>query len=895
MVKRRQGRSVDFHRLNPDQTSGEAGDHAVTDEIADRQAEDGTFESLPPIIAQLGIEARAEYVRARQRLGLSEGSPSRLGLVGRYQLEAEIGRGGMGIVYRAHDPELDRAIAIKLVQAKPFAQPDTLRSRLLREAKVLAKLTHANVVRVYDCGEHEGEVYLAMEFVEGKTLREWQQGQSRRSLVDAYERAARGLAAAHEMGITHRDFKPDNVLVASDGRVLVGDFGLAGLAAAGDREDTSSPTASLAIGWVSETRTGTLLGTPMYMAPEQLRGEVATARSDQFSFCVSLWEALTGQRPFEAEGVEALLEQIERGKVLGAAKVPRRLRSVLMRGLSEDPEERFADLQVLADALLPRRGLVPGAILVLSLMTGLLMGKGLSEAPPDVPTSEPAPRECPARDSIDAIQADPKWAGLRDRLIRAELRSTYERLINRVDQMREQAEGLCPPGIDDDVRSPDAQRLTDRIKHLKKIVDAALPEDQLRRKLGHFEESFLSASPPRVIDQEVMNSLDEARSYAIQSELDEALAATEDAVVAAEGRDLELAQALRWQGRIQALLGEHEDAIDIYRDAGVHADAAAYDDARLDIMLLAAKTAVMRLGDRERSEDILTRAEGLLRRLGERLISPRRADYHELRASVLKLQGAGAGECDFEVALAHQRYALLIRYWNGNIAKKGMGHFNLARVYEICGPEAETVQVRIHLDQALKILETIPSSPERAQAAFGLGHWLLDQPGEDDWPYAKELLEAASKNPDVRTYALIDLVLLALDGDDSAPARALAEMLHAEVLAKPPSLPGKRRDAWSAIAAGYAFDIDLEAFEGARGSFRGEAQEQREIYRDNPKQLEEIDLDAARLDLTAASLLIDDQPVRAWELLDGARATLRPLPKSPDRTDLLDGISSFEP
>ncbi|MCH9684973.1 MAG: serine/threonine protein kinase, partial [Deltaproteobacteria bacterium] len=181
---------------------------------------------LPSAIAELGFEAQAEYVRARRHLGFGVHT-ERLGVMGRYRLENEIGRGGMGVVYRAHDPELDRLVAIKLVQAIPFARHNRLRARLLREAKALAKLAHPNVVRIYDAGEHNGELYFAMEYIEGQTLREWQSGQNHRAIVGAYARAARGLASAHDVGIIHRDFKPDNVLIADDGRILVGDFGLA--------------------------------------------------------------------------------------------------------------------------------------------------------------------------------------------------------------------------------------------------------------------------------------------------------------------------------------------------------------------------------------------------------------------------------------------------------------------------------------------------------------------------------------------------------------------------------------------------------------------------------------------------------------------------------------------
>ena len=226
--------------------------------------------------------------------------------VGRYLVLDRLGAGGMGVVYTAYDPELDRRIALKLLAPALESTGATAgRARLVREAQAMARVTHPNVVTVHDVGEHDGQVFVAMELVDGDTLTAWRSA-SVRTWSDelAVMRAAgRGLAAAHAKGLVHRDFKPDNVMVARDGRVLVMDFGLA--RAQGEAGGSTSPFEALvhednsALS-VELTRQGAIMGTPAYMAPEQHLGGETDARSDQFSFCVALYEGLWRARPFEA-------------------------------------------------------------------------------------------------------------------------------------------------------------------------------------------------------------------------------------------------------------------------------------------------------------------------------------------------------------------------------------------------------------------------------------------------------------------------------------------------------------------------------------------------------------------------------------------------------------------
>lgn len=306
--------------------------------------------------------------------------------IGRFVVLAQVGAGGMGIVFAAYDPELDRRVAIKLLLHDGH-RGEERRMRLLREAQAMARLSHPNVMTVYDVGTVGEDVYIAMEFVDGCTLGAHLKAQRRsvHEILDLFRAAGRGLAAAHAAGLVHRDFKPENVLVDRKGRVRVMDFGLATVAEddAQGSEPTASPSSasddldradsagtggaparpravtSISMSSTSDaferlTRTGAVLGTPAYMSPEQHMGMPADARSDQFSFCVALYEALYGTRPFPGDTHAALALNVLRGNhrpVPARPRVPYAVRRAIVRGLSANPEERFPDMEALLQVL----------------------------------------------------------------------------------------------------------------------------------------------------------------------------------------------------------------------------------------------------------------------------------------------------------------------------------------------------------------------------------------------------------------------------------------------------------------------------------------------------------------------------------------------------------------
>jgi tetratricopeptide (TPR) repeat protein/predicted Ser/Thr protein kinase len=307
-----------------------------------------------------------DAIKARLFPTATAGSEPRTGdaelpKIGRFTVTKRIGEGGMGVVFAAYDPELDRKLAIKLLRGH-HRSDDRSRARLMREAQALGRLSHPNVVAVYEIGDWQGEVYVAMEFVPGETLRHWLvRPRPWLEILDVLIQAGRGLRAAHEAGLVHRDFKPDNVMVDDDRRARVLDFGLARRREDLDATDERSPDDAkvpkpLAL---SLTRAGSMVGTPVYMAPEQHEGAPATASGDQFSFCVTAFEALFGRRPFVGETMIALIEAARDGDIQAVPRdspVPARVREAVLRGLSAAPSNRWPSMAELLAELEAVRG-----------------------------------------------------------------------------------------------------------------------------------------------------------------------------------------------------------------------------------------------------------------------------------------------------------------------------------------------------------------------------------------------------------------------------------------------------------------------------------------------------------------------------------------------------------
>ncbi len=354
---------------------------------------------------------------------------------GQYRIERPLGEGGMGVVYLARDKRLDRDVAVKVGTAVSRLALE----RIEREAMALARLSHPNVVVVFQVGEIEGRVFIAMEHVDGGTARAWLAAQPRttREILALYAAAGDGLAAAHAAGLIHRDFKPDNVLVGGDGRPRVADFGLARATDA----QPSSPRPDGDGEVTLSTQTGAIVGTPAYMPPEQLTGGELDARADQFAFAASLWEALFGTRPFDgktpadvAAAITSKEPTAESGP--GGRKVPRHVATALRRALSPEREDRWPDLGALVaelrrDPVARRRRLGFG-------VATLAMGAAAAATIILVATRGEAPPPC--RDAGDTTRST--WTPARRDELRAKVvtataptaGATFDRLAARLDQ-----------------------------------------------------------------------------------------------------------------------------------------------------------------------------------------------------------------------------------------------------------------------------------------------------------------------------------------------------------------------------------------------------------------------------------------------------------------------------
>lgn len=431
------------------------------------------------------------------------------GELGRYKLLRELGRGGMGVVHAALDPDLERRVALKVLVITESVEG---RQRLLREARAMARLTHPNVVTVHEVGSTSGRDYIAMELIEGGSLEDWLAAapRSERDIITAFVGAGRGLAAAHAAGLVHRDFKPRNVLRHKDGRVAVTDFGLVVgvetvtadplVTTAPVRSAAGSPAADAATlskttpsSMSGLTATGSLLGTPAYMAPEQWTGGQVGPATDQFAFCVALWEALTKERPYAGTSFDQLADQVTRGVRVDDAKVPRRFRKLLARGLDPDPSRRWPSMEALIAAITRaqrRPGIalaIGGGALALGATAVVVFGHG----------ADPAPG-CPA----PALDPQSVWSAKDAEALRAAHRdraaTTFERDMQAWLETRQRACRATP--AEREARSSCLDGVLSRFDTAKRIA-LATPAVNLIDVSGWLIRPAVceSARPPRLL------------------------------------------------------------------------------------------------------------------------------------------------------------------------------------------------------------------------------------------------------------------------------------------------------------------------------------------------------------------------------------------------------------
>jgi tRNA A-37 threonylcarbamoyl transferase component Bud32/tetratricopeptide (TPR) repeat protein len=423
--------------------------------------------------------------------------------LGRFTLRRVLGEGGMGVVWAAHDPDLDREIAIKLLRHHVQASA-ALRKRLLREARAMARLKHPNVITVYEVGSSGDTDFIAMELVEGRTLDDWLAHDPPRDDVWAAVLAAgRGLVAAHAAELVHRDFKPHNVLRARDGRVLVTDFGLArGLGEEGTvveamparevaldvtLEATPSRTDSLLDSPL--TQTGAMIGTPAYMAPEQFHGAAPDPRTDQFAYCITVWQALTGARPFHGDTLEALRDATTRGVDDVVANLAKPVRAVLARGLDPDPAKRWPDMSALLEALerarKPPRRVWPliGAVGAIALAINIFVFTRSDETPRAAVGCEPAER----------VFAE-AWSDA----ARAELAHLPEPVVQRVAGAFEQFRDTWTASYKEACNAPPSKIVDARLACLRGVRDQAIAMRLVLREAKQLDRADVHGSLPNL-------------------------------------------------------------------------------------------------------------------------------------------------------------------------------------------------------------------------------------------------------------------------------------------------------------------------------------------------------------------------------------------------------------
>ena len=560
---------------------------------------------MPDHTEDLTEDEAAQLGRLRVVMGfIDESELERRVIDGRYEVIRHLGRGGMGIVYRVHDRKLeDDNLALKLVRSRDPRDGTRLRAKLEQEARAMAKLRdHLNVVRLYDVGVHDGSGYFTMEYIEGRDLRRWCEDHrtNREEILRVYVAAGRGLEAAHEIGIVHRDFKPENVLVSEAGIAKVVDFGIAAVTAALAADGATTLPGSDEPTWV-------VAGTRPYMPPEQRLGERPDARSDQFAFCVSLWWSLCGVHPYSWRTwseQDAALDKPPRG----GEGLPRWLRRLLLRGMSKQRSDRFRTMGDLLEQI-ERHLARPRMVKRIAMFTAacLVIAGAAAFAVFMLQPKPTPPQTCD--DFVDDIAEH--WGEPQRRSLSARASESPEAVryaLDRLDALGQSwSQAARQACVDEEAPAPDTQprECLDRwLLGLDQTVDLLVTRGDARTLtaapdlLEHLVApggDFCAFADPRIEDLELVRLVDAARNAAIVGDEEIADQLSQDAIVRAnqlaahQTHTREQAQAHAVRGEVLARRYEYESAFDEYRNAQEHALVTGSDDVLVAMLILWAK------------------------------------------------------------------------------------------------------------------------------------------------------------------------------------------------------------------------------------------------------------------------------------------------------------------
>ena len=693
-----------------DGTHGSRGESTTAGSGPDDGEAEITADALPWALADDLIAAQVE--------AMVLGESARPKTLGRYRIERGLGSGAMGRLLLGFDPDLQRSVALKLITPAQASSPEA-RERIVREARAMARLSDPNVAQVYEVGEAEGQLFVAIEYVDGHDVRKWLDEHARPwdEVLEVFRQAGSGLAAAHDKGIVHRDFKPDNVMLERDGRARVVDFGLA----APGHGDGAAPGQADS-GPVELTRTGALVGTPAYLAPEQWEGGGASPKSDQYAFCVSLFEALTGERPFVGSTALDVRDAQQKGAMQAWPRaVPAWIGRIVRRGLHADPGQRWPDMRGLVATLDPSRrrrrfvGVGVGAALVLAL--------GLAIRPVADPCeSADAPladvwndgRRAAIADGI--ARADQVWGAATASMVTARLEDNAEAWSAAAREQcgarrRAQANPAAQACLDDALGRFEGMATALAEGTPSMLVSAVgraelLPDPRRCPEAPALAAYSADATDPRDVDAmlaAVESSLGATSVHAGASRFGEALAEArrqvQAAVSSAEaiGHEPRLAHALWLSGRLHLTDSKTRPAERDLRRALVLAEQA--DEAPL----IAAITSelVYAVGrDRERAreaEDLATQASGMIEALGRPPLLAARLASH--RASAIA--HAPDGDRDRAVELHEQAVATLHETLGPEHPTSVAALGNLAAALNYANrPEDAEIQLRTAVDRA---------------------------------------------------------------------------------------------------------------------------------------------------------------------------------------------------
>jgi serine/threonine-protein kinase len=831
--------------------------------------------------------------------------------VGRYVILGRIGQGGMGVVYAAYDSDLDRKVALKFLQADRIDVGGVREMRLLREAQAMARLSHPNVVAVYELGSFEDHVFLAMEFVDGVDLGEWLARKERTGaeILGVFLAAGRGLAAAHAAGILHRDFKPANILVDQQHRPRVSDFGVSrAIRAADDRPfpasepepdaDAAGPSSANLL-TSTLTRTGHVHGTLAYMSPEHRSGSPTDERSDQFSFCVALYEALYGEHPFRGASPAELADGVLVGQVNPAppdSSVPRWCRKVLLRGLRGRAEERFPSMEALLAALdrppsARRRVALAAAAAAVAGVTALGVAFAI-DSDEDLCTA--------GRDQLARVWSRRAADGVTAAFLatgRPHARSSSQRVVERLDaytgEWAATHRATCLASVKGE-QSPDlldrrmaclGRRLV-QVEELVELFSRRAEGDVVDKSVGMIEAL---EPPPACADSSALLArvappaeparrarVDELERRVARAEFERqagrpqvGLAGAREVLEAERplGYAPVAAQAERAAGRCLRDLGQPAEAREALLRAQLLAERAG--DIRLGAAVLVDLFIVVGMFEERRDEArLLARlAEAALERADLRGDLPLRAELLETRGNLAN----DAGELDEAVALLRQALAIRRQLQPPVPHRLAATEGNLARALSNAGKNGEA---RVHYREAVDIIRRHVGDqhPLLAISHLNLGVTYIETEG--DMAEARKHFLAAlailDKVPDHRTYptALANLGELEnqVGNRDQAATymkAALAIRLrrlgpdHPEVARSEQSLGTSLRDDGDAAGALEHHRRALAIYEKSLG---------RESA-DHAVCLSEIGEDLRRLGRPAESL---DHQRRAIQVLSGA-------------------------